>query len=33
MRGLFVDTAAWIGLEVANDRNYQAALQFRMLPE
>jgi uncharacterized protein len=32
MRGLFVDTAAWIGLEVANDQNHQAALQFRQEP-
>jgi len=29
MQTLFVDTAAWIGLEVVNDQNHQAALQFR----
>jgi predicted nucleic acid-binding protein len=29
MQTLLVDTAAWIGLEVVNDQNHQAALQFR----
>lgn len=29
MQALFVDTAAWIGLEVANDQNHHAALRFR----
>jgi len=32
MRGLFVDTAAWIGLEVANDQNHRAAFQFQQKP-
>jgi hypothetical protein len=29
MQELFVDTAAWIALEVVNDQNHHAALQFR----
>jgi uncharacterized protein len=29
MRGLLVDTAAWMALEVADDQNHHAALQFR----
>jgi hypothetical protein len=29
MQKLFVDTAAWIALEVANDQHHEAAMSFR----
>lgn len=32
MQGLFVDTAAWIGLEVVNDVHHSAADAFRQGP-
>ncbi len=32
MQKLFVDTAAWGALELANDRNYSAAFEFKRGP-